>query len=493
MSSNPVITEILERYKPVWALDHISALLEWDMETYMPIGASKPRGFAQAQAALIKQQRVTDMAELISKGEKLQGLNDYEKGLLRVMRRGLDYFLKVPPQLLEDLQRTSTEATVVWREARRKSDFSLFKGYLEKIVDLKRQEAEKLGYEGHPYNALMDKFEEELTTTDVDRVFTPLVPNLKRILSKVMAAGKFPSTHPLESVTYDEAAMKRVNMEVLKLLAMPENTFRMDVSTHPFTTSMSIEDVRITTRYEGKDFKESLYSTIHESGHAIYELQVDPSLDYTPLASATSLGVHESQSRFWENFVGRSREFTQLVYPTLKSNLPFVSAYNDDQVYRYFNAVRPSLIRVDADELTYNFHIVLRYEIEKKLIGGDLEVSEAPAMWNDLMEKYVGVRPKNDAEGVLQDVHWGGGGFGYFPTYSLGNVIAGMFFHRIRKDLNMKDAIASGQLGGIRTWLKENIHRYGAIYSPKELQKRLFGEEYNPEWLVSYLEEKYTH
>ena len=160
MSSNPVITEILERYKPVWALDHISALLEWDMETYMPIGASKPRGFAQAQAALIKQQRVTDMAELISKGEKLQGLNDYEKGLLRVMRRGLDYFLKVPPQLLEDLQRTSTEATVVWREARRKSDFSLFKGYLEKIVDLKRQEAEKLGYEGHPYNALMNKFEE---------------------------------------------------------------------------------------------------------------------------------------------------------------------------------------------------------------------------------------------------------------------------------------------------------------------------------------------
>ena len=199
--------------------------------------------------------------------------------------------MKVPPKLLEDLRRTSTEATVVWREAQRKSDFPMFKGYLEKTVDLKKQEAEKLGYKGHPYNALLDLFEEELTTTDVDRVFSPLVLNLKRILNKVLSEGKFPNKHPLESLTYDEAAMRRVNVEVLKLLAMPENTFRMDVSTHPFTTSMSIDDVRITTRYEGKDFKESLYSTIHESGHAIYELQVDTSLEYTPLSRGNSLGV----------------------------------------------------------------------------------------------------------------------------------------------------------------------------------------------------------
>ncbi len=492
MSKNPVINQIIERYKPIWALDHVSALLEWDMETYMPIGASKPRGFAQAQAALIKQQHMIDMAGLIAKAEKLRDLNDYEKGILRVIKRDLDYYTKVPPELLENLQRTTTEATVVWREARRKSDFPMFKGYLEKIVDLKRQEAEKLGYEGHPYNALMNKFEEELTTNDVDRVFSPLVLNLKRILNKVVSGGVFPSTHPLESVAYDEAAMRRVNMEVIKLLGMPEKTFRIDVSTHPFTTSMSVDDVRITTRYEGKDFKESLFSTIHESGHAIYELQVDPSLDYTPLARATSLGVHESQSRFWENFIGRSRDFTELIYPTLKANLPFVPGYSEDEIYRYFCAVKPSPIRVDADELTYNFHIVLRYEIEKKLIGGEIEVSEAPSLWNDLMEKYVGIRPENDAQGVLQDVHWGGGGFGYFPTYSLGNVIAGMFFHRIRKDMDAKEVVRKGELGRIKAWLKEKIHSYGATYSPKDLQKRLFGEEYNPEWLVSYLEEKYA-
>lgn len=492
MSSNPVIAEIVEKHKPIWALDHVASLLEWDMETYMPIGSSKPRGFAIAQMALIKQQRTLELADLVSKAEKVGETNDYEKGVLRVVKRDLDYCMKIPPKLLEALRRTATEGTVVWREARRKSDFNMFKGYLEKMVDLKKQEAEKLGYKGHPYNALMNQFEEELTTTDVDRVFSPLVPNLKGILNKVVSQGKFPSTHPLESVSYDEAAMKRVNVEVLKLLAMPEKTFRMDVSTHPFTTSMSIEDVRITTRYEGKDFKESLFSTIHESGHAIYDLQVDPSLDYTPLSRGNSLGVHESQSRFWENFIGRSREFTKLTYPTLKANLPFVSGYSDDEIYKYFCAVKPSPIRVDADELTYNFHIVLRYELEKKLIGGEIEVSEAPSIWNDLMEKYVGVRPADDAHGILQDVHWSGGLMGYFPTYSLGNVIAGMLFHRIKKDMDTRDLVRKGELGKIRVWLKEKIHNYGATYSPKELQKRLFGEEYNPEWLVKYLEEKYT-
>jgi carboxypeptidase Taq len=492
MSKNPVLTEIVERYKPIWALDHVASLLEWDMETYMPTGASKPRGFAQAQIALIKQQRVLELAGLVSKAEKLGDLNDFEKGMLRVVKRELDYYMKVPPKLLEELRRTSTEATVVWREARRKSDFPMFKGYLEKTVDLKKQEAEKLGYKGHPYNALLDLFEEELTTNDVDRVFSPLVLNLKRILNKVLSEGKFPNKHPLESLTYDEAAMRRVNVEVLKLLGMPENTFRMDVSTHPFTTSMSIEDVRITTRYEGKDFKESLYSTIHESGHAIYELQVDTSLEYTPLPKASSTAVHESQSRFWENFIGRSREFTELAYPTLKANLPFVSGYSEDEVYRYFNSVKPSPIRVDADELTYNFHIVVRYELEKKLIGGEIEVSDAPALWNDLMQKYVGIRPEDDAHGVLQDVHWSGGGFGYFPTYSLGNVIAGMVFHRIKKEMDTRDIVRKGEMGRIKAWLKEKIHSYGATYSPKELQKRLFGEEYNPQWLVNYLEEKYT-
>ena len=491
MSKNPAVADIVEKYKPIWALDSASALLEWDMETYMPMGSSESRGLALAQAQLMKQQHMMQLVEPVAKAEKSPGLNDFEKGFLRVMKHDLDYYTKLPPKLLEDLARIGTEGTVVWREARKKSDFNMFKPYLEKMVDLKKQEAEKLGYVGHPYNALMDRFEEGLATADVDRVFTPLASSLKGILSKVLAAGKFPATHPLESVKYEEAAMVRVNSAVLKLLSMPEKTFRMDVSTHPFTTSMAIEDVRITTRYEGEDFKASLYSTVHESGHAIYELQTDPSLDYTPLARGTSLGVHESQSRFWENFIGRSREFVRLVYPTLKANLPFVAGYNEEEIYRYVNSVKPSMIRVEADELTYNFHIILRYELERKLIGGELEVSELPSVWKDMMEKYVGVRPENDAQGVLQDVHWSGGLIGYFATYSLGNVIGGMFYNQIRKDIDLKSTVAKGELVRVKEWLKEKLHKYGATYSPKELQSRLFGEQYNPKWLVSYLEEKY--
>ena len=491
MFHNPSITDISEKYKPLWALDSASALLEWDMETYMPLGSSKPRGFTTAQIQLLRQERVLKLTDLVSRAEKLTGLNDYESGFLRVLRRELDFYTKVPPKLLEDIIRTATEGTVVWREARKKSNFAMFKPYLEKMVDLKRQEAEKLGYHGHPYNALMDRYEEGITIDDVDRIFFPLRSELKGILTKVLSAGEFPTTHPLEEIDYEEAAMKRVNEDALKLLQMPEKTFRMDVSTHPFTTGMSIDDVRITTRYEGKDFKASLYSTVHESGHAIYELQMDPSLEYTPLARSTSLGIHESQSRLWENFIGRSREFVGRIYPSLKANLPFVAQYNEADIYRYVNSVRPSLIRVEADEITYNFHIMLRYELEKKLIGGEMEVAEAPTAWKDLMEKFVGVRPSNDAEGILQDVHWSEGMFGYFATYSLGNVIAGMFYNRIQKDLDMKTAIANGELGRIKDWLKEKLHKYGATYSPKELQKRAFGETYNPQWLIKYLQEKY--
>ena len=486
-----MVEEVLEKYKPVWALDYSSGLLEWDIETYMPEGASKPRGFTQAQLALMKQERVTSLDSVVVKAEKQTDVTEYDRGGLRNVKRDLHYYKRVPPSLLEELQRTTTEATVVWRDARKKADFGKFRPHLEKIVDLKRQEAEKLGYQGHPYNALMDRFEEDLTTTELDKVFSALVPSLKRILKKVLDEGKYPSSHPLESATYEEAPMRRVNEDVLRILKMPEKTFRMDVSTHPFTSGLATEDVRITTRYEGKSFKDSMYSVIHECGHALYELQVDPALDYTPLGRTSSLGVHESQSRFWENFVGRSREFTKLVYPTLKKNLPFVSGHSEEDVYKYFNTVKPSLIRVEADELTYNFHIILRYEIEKKLIGGEVKVSEAPVIWNDMMEELVGVRPTNDGVGILQDVHWSGGGFGYFPTYSLGNVIGGMIYNRIQKDIDIKKTVEAGDLERIKAWLKEHIHKWGAIYSPKDLQRRELGETYNPEHLVKYLEQKY--
>ncbi|MFI5449712.1 MAG: carboxypeptidase M32 [Candidatus Bathyarchaeia archaeon] len=488
---NPAFQELLSAYKPIWALNHASAIFEWDSETYMPIEGAKSRGFAQAEIALMKQEHMKNLEQSIVKVQKLPELGDHEKGVLRVLGRELEYYQKVPPWLIEELEKVTAEATVVWRAARKKSDFSIFKPFLEKIVTFKQTEADKLGYAGHPYNALLNLFEEDLTTDDVDRMFSGLIPESKKILEKVVSNSILPSTHPLEEMEYEQDAMKKVNLEVLRFLEMPEQTFRMDVSTHPFTVGMSLEDVRITTRYEGKSFRESMYSVIHECGHALYDLQIDRSLEYTPIAGGTSLGVHESQSRFWENIVGRSRDFTRLIYPMLKSHLRFLSTYDEDEVYRYFNMVRPNTIRVAADELTYNFHILLRYEIEKKLVAGDVLVEDAPSLWNEMMEKYLGIKPKSASEGILQDVHWSGGMIGYFPTYSLGNVLSGMLLERLQKDIELGSTVRDGKLNVVKNWLREHVHKWGATYSPKELQEKLFGDQYVPKPLVRYLERKY--
>ena len=488
---NPAFQELLSAYKPIWALNHASAIFEWDSETYMPIEGAKSRGFAQAEIALMKQEHMKNLEHSIVKVQKLPELGDHEKGVLRVLGRELEYYQKVPPWLIEELEKVTAEATVVWRAARKKSDFSIFKPFLEKIVTLKQTEADKLGYTGHPYNALLNLFEEDLTTDDVDRMFSGLIPESKKILEKVVSNSILPSTHPLEEMEYDQDGMKKVNLEVLRFLEMPEQSFRMDVSTHPFTVGMSLEDVRITTRYEGKSFRESMYSVIHECGHALYDLQIDRSLEYTPLAGGTSLGVHESQSRFWENIVGRSLDFTRLIYPMLRSHLTFLSTYDEGEVYRYFNMVRPNSIRVAADELTYNFHILLRYEIEKKLVAGDVLVEDVPSLWNEMMEKYLGIKPRSASEGVLQDVHWSGGMIGYFPTYSLGNVLSGMLLERLQKDIDLGSSVSDGKLNGVKNWLREHVHRWGATYSPKELQEKLFGDQYVPKPLVRYLERKY--
>lgn len=491
LANNPIVRDILKRYNQVWSLGHAMAVMGWDEETHMPEGGARPRGVASGQLAVMVQKATIGLNGLVSKAEKAKDLDDMEKGVIRIVRRSLDFYLKVPPELVEEIQRVTTEATVVWRKARKKSEFKLFKPHLEKIVDLQRKVAEKLGYEKHPYNALLDLFEEGFTVKDADALYASLIPPSMKLLAKVEAAGVFPGKHPLESVKYDTASMEEVNQEVVKLLRMPTERFRMDVSTHPFTVQIASDDVRITTRYEGIDFKQSLYSTIHESGHAMYGLGVDEKLAYTPVGDGASYGIHESQSRFWENVVGRSKEFARLVDPILRKILPFVKKYDDKQLFLYFNTVRKSFIRVEADELTYNFHTAVRYEVEKKAIAGKVKVAELPSLWNDTFEEYLGMRPKNDAEGLLQDVHWSNGSFGYFATYTLGNVVAAMIWHKMKNGAFIRAAVGKGDVMELKDWLGKNIQRYGAIYSPKELQKKVFGETYDQERLLQYLNQKF--
>lgn len=491
MAKNKIVAEVLEGYRKVWALNHSMAVLGWDTETHMPEGGAKPRGVATGQLAVMAQKSTIELDGLIRKAEKAKDLDDFEKGVVRVLRRSLDYYLKVPPKLVEELQRVTTEATVVWRSARKKSDFKLFQPHLEKIVRIQREVAEKLGYKKHPYNALLDLYEEGFTVKDADAVYSKLIPASKKIVDKVAAQGVYPSKHPLEAVKYETPSMERVNEGVLKMLKMPGDRFRMDVSTHPFTTEIASDDVRITTRYEGVNFKSTVFSTIHESGHALYALGGDAKLAYTPVEGGASFGIHESQSRFWENVVGRSRGFVKLADPLLRENLSFLNGYDDESLYYYFNTVRKSFIRVDADELTYNFHTALRYEVEKKAIAGEVKVSELPSLWNDTFDEYLGMRPKNDADGVLQDVHWSGGSFGYFATYTLGNVVLGMIWHKMNDGELVRSALEAGNIDELKEWLRSKIHRHGQIYAPKALQQRVFGEAYNPDRLIQYLSWKF--
>ncbi|MGC9072264.1 MAG: carboxypeptidase M32 [Acidilobus sp.] len=491
---SPIIKDILEKYRRLWSLNHAIALMSWDEETYMPQAGVTERASAMAELRTLYQELILSdsFVGLVEKAKSQEGLNEYERGVVRVLDREITILKKIPPSLNYELTKTSQEAFIAWREAKSKSDFKAFSPYLERIVDLVRQVADRLGYEENPYDALLDLHEEGLRTRDVRSTFSALEPSLRKILDKVMSEGYFSAMSQLEATKYDESAMRRVNEQVLSLLEYPADRARLDVSPHPFTINMGINDVRITTRYEGFDFKRSLFSVVHEFGHATYELQIDPELDMTPIGSGASLGIHEGQSRFWENVVGRSLAFAKAVRPLLDRELGFTKGLSDEEIYRYFAGVRPSLIRTEADEVTYNFHILLRFELELLMVNREVKVYELPELWNERIDKLLGVRPRGDAEGVLQDVHWAHGTIGYFPTYTLGNIVAAMML----KDLNssgvrITDIVESRDFKALKGYLREKVHRWGSAFAPKDLLRRSFGKEYSPEDLIDYLERKY--
>lgn len=491
---NEVVKQIIEKYRVLWALEHAQALMSWDSETYMPTEGYKDRAVARAELSVLHQQLMLrpDFVELVEKASGIESLNDYEKGVVRVLQRSIRIAKALPSWLVAERAKVTQEAMVVWREAKRLNDFNKFAPYLEKIFDLARKTADYLGWKKHPYDALLDLYEEGLTLDDVERILGTMRRELKPLIEKVVSEGKYPQDHELEKIQYDKMAMEKVNLKILEILGYPlGNRGRLDVSAHPFTIDMGIYDVRITTRYEGVDFKRTMYSVLHEFGHALYQLQIDPALAYTPIGTGVSLGVHEGQSRFWENIIGRSMPFGELIYPILRENLSIVSKYTPEDLYLYFNTVKPSTIRVDADEVTYNMHIVVRTELEKMILGGEIKVSEAPEHWNALMDELLGIRPKAYSEGILQDIHWSMGSIGYFPTYTLGNIVAAQMKNVINSKISLEEAIRKGDFGTIQNIQRDLIHRLGATYPPKELLRRMLGEEYNPKYLIDYLRSKY--
>jgi len=492
---NHIVNQILDAYKPMWSLNHAISLMGWDFETYMPTSGTEERGMADSQLHILHKNLLLnkDFVGLVESAKKLDGLSDLEKGIVRVLNREITKQIKIPNELTQAESLERIRGNMAWREARQKSDFMMYAPHLKKMIEIKKQIADKIGYEKHPYDALLDSFEEDLTVDDLDKVFDELTPRIQKILKKLVDIGSpFCKESKLAKSKYDIQSVDKLNHDILTLMQYDRKRFRMDVSTHPFTETMGLNDVRITTRYEGTDFKKSISSTIHEAGHALYDLQCDQSLSVTPLEGGSSLALHESQSRFWENIVGRSLSFVQLIAPMIRKQVNFANQVTDHELYLYFNNVKADYIRVDADEVTYNLHIALRYEIEKKIFGDELSVSEIPEFWNDRMEQLLGVRPTNDSQGVLQDTHWSSGLFGYFPTYTLGNLVSAIIASKMRNDVeDYEKDIKRGNFQPIREWLRLKIHQHGSAYAPKVLLKNTLNEGYNPDYFVTYIETKY--
>ncbi|WP_088050421.1 carboxypeptidase M32 [Virgibacillus dakarensis] len=399
---------------------------------------------------------------------------------------------KIPHDEFKAYVMLQAKSEAVWQDAREKADFLMFQPYLEKLVDYNKKFANYWGYEDNIYDALLHEYEPGVTTKTLDDVF----PKLRKSLTSLLEQINQSSTKPDPSVLtghFPKQDQRAFTLDVLKQMGYDFASGRLDETIHPFAIGINQNDVRVTTRYDEEDFRMAVFGTIHEGGHALYEQNISGKLAGTPLAAGTSMGIHESQSLFWENFVGRSKAFWQTHYHLFKSYAP--SHFDTvilDVFYRAVNEVKASFIRIEADELTYPLHIMIRYELEKALINGDIMVADLPHLWNEKMVDYLGIKPPTDREGVLQDIHWAGGDFGYFPSYALGYMYAAQFQQAMAKDLNLDGVIANGDFAQIRQWLTKNIHQYGKMKKPLEIINEVTNESLNPDYLVAYLTNKYT-
>jgi carboxypeptidase Taq len=411
---------------------------------------------------------------------------------IREVRRAYERATRVPATLVEELARTSALAQDVWVEARKASDYARFRPWLDKLVALKREEAKAIGRDGPLYDALLDEYEPGETAARLTRVFAELRDALVDLVGRIAGAPRRPDPTPLHGV-YPIPAQEAFGTAVAAALGFDFQAGRLDVTAHPFCSGIGPGDTRLTTRYDPKDFGDAFFSILHEAGHGLYDQGLDADHCGTPMGEAVSLGIHESQSRLWENFVGRSRAFWEHWLPRARQAFPeALAGVGLDAFVFAVNDVRPSWIRVDADEATYNLHILLRFELEQALIAGDLPVADLPAAWADGMKRLLGVTPPDDARGCLQDIHWSGGGFGYFPTYTLGNLYAAQFFATARAELgDLDDQLRRGEFLPLKEWLNRKIHREGQRHRAADLVVAVTGEPLTPRYLLDHLSAKF--
>ncbi|MGH2978830.1 MAG: carboxypeptidase M32 [Solirubrobacterales bacterium] len=490
-------TELRERLAEVHDLDRACAVLAWDERTKMPSGGAAARADQLATLARVKHYRLA--ADEI--GRLLDGLSAYEESLphdsteaslIRVARRDHQKARRVPPDLEAELARAAATGEHAWREARERRDFGLLLPHLRRNVELRRQYVDCFPDVDDPYDALLDDFEPGMKTTEMERLLGELKDALLPLTRAVLDRSRTVDDSFLYD-GFDVARQRQVVLALLQRMPIAPGTWRLDDTAHPFATAFSPTDVRITTRYSDGNLSTALFSALHEMGHGLYESGVNGDTMRTPLCRPVSLGMHESQSRTWENLVGRSRAFWRCFYDVVARTFPErLEGIGPDGFYRAVNKVRASLVRVEADELTYDLHVLVRFELERAMFAGTLDLADLPEAWNERVREYLHVEVPNDSAGVLQDVHWAEGLFGYFPTYSLGNIIAGQLWKAAHEALpDLEERIEQGELTPLRDWLREHVHRHGRKLESAEIVERATGRPIEIGPYVSYLRDKY--
>ncbi len=497
---NTKFEELRIRLGEIADLEAALALLSWDQQTYMPPAAAEARAMQRSTLSKVLHERFTadEIGQLLDDldaelGDQHDAYGSFEASLLRVTRRQYEHKRKLSSQLVAELSQATSLGRSAWQKARAASDFSQFLPQLERIVELTVQKAEALGYKDRVYDPLLDHYEPEMKTAQVEGLFEEMKAGLIPVVQAITVQRDTVDDSVLFQ-DFDEDKQWAFGFEVIKCIGFDFDHGRQDQTAHPFTTSFSPSDVRLTTRVYRDHFKAALFASIHEAGHGMYEQGFDRALDRSPLSGKSSSGVHESQSRMWENVVGRNRAFWTFWLPRLKEYFPLqLEGVGVEGFYRAINRVKPSLIRVEADEVTYNLHIFLRFEIENLMVEGKVRLCDLPELWNAKMEEYLGIRPPDEAQGVLQDVHWSLGYMGYFPTYALGNLLAAQFYQQAVAELHdIPTQIEHGEFGPLFHWMRERIHRPGAKYTPAELVKRVTGGPIRTEPFLDYIRAKYS-
>lgn len=491
---NQAYTDLLEQFNDIYQLGIVAELLHWDQEVMMPKGSAEQRAEQTASLHKVIHQKTVSqqVKELLGQLEETQEkLGPLEQANLREAARTYKRAAQVPEKLVAALAKHEVLATEAWLAARKEKDYKLFQPSFETMLQLKRELADHIRGERSRYDALLDEYEPDETSANVSAQFAALRPHLVELLDKIKGSDKPTNPDALKG-DFPAQKQKAYCRKIIEEMGFSFQEGRLDVSTHPFCSGGG-SDVRITTRYTTDSIDGALFGCMHETGHGLYEQGLDKKRLGTPAGTFASLGLHESQSRYWENVIGRSYAFWEHYYPSLQETFPApFQSLPLDEYWRHINHVTPSFIRTESDEVTYNLHIILRFELELELIDGKIETKDLPEVWNDRFERDFGIRPADDTEGCLQDIHWAAGLFGYFPTYSIGNLYSGQLAETIREALPVDELLRKGELLPIREWLREHVHAPGRTQLARNLITSVTGKAPTEAPFVAYLNEKYS-